>query len=208
MGVVVLKVECKFKNLYESTLKTVKHNRRQHGHGHHRIMYIMVCEDFGAVKLFICICSLGKLSWQECSGWINNNKRKRTNQEAIKEMTWLPPLSAIPAPGKVEPSKFPFPNKDSQLVSSGHNNPKKGDAEPESPDNGTSNTSSLEWLSPFTDKGNDAQRGHSWSQPSSGMLEDDLKLSSDEEENEQQAAQRTALHALSDRKCEEPLVVQ
>nr|XP_021556898.1 AF4/FMR2 family member 3 [Neomonachus schauinslandi] len=128
MGVVVLKVECKFKNLYESTLKTVKHNRRQHGHGHHRIMYIM-------------------------------------------EMTWLPPLSAIPAPGKVEPSKFPFPNKDSQLVSSGHNNPKKGDAEPESPDNGTSNTS---------------------------MLEDDLKLSSDEEENEQQAAQRTALHALSD----------
>nr|XP_008528879.1 PREDICTED: AF4/FMR2 family member 3 [Equus przewalskii] len=30
------------------------------------------------------------------------------------------------------------------------------------------------------------------------MLEDDLKLSSDEEENEQQAAQRTALHGLSD----------
>lgn len=26
-------------------------------------------------------------------------------------MTWLPPLSAIQAPGKVEPSKFPFPNK-------------------------------------------------------------------------------------------------
>ncbi|XP_027959728.1 AF4/FMR2 family member 3 isoform X5 [Eumetopias jubatus] len=110
-------------------------------------------------------------------------------EEIIREMTWLPPLSAIPAPGKVEPSKFPFPNKDSQLVSSGHSNPKKGDAEPESPDNGTSNTSSLEWLSPFTDKGNDAQRG---------MLEDDLKLSSDEEENEQQAAQRTVLHALSD----------
>ncbi|XP_027959729.1 AF4/FMR2 family member 3 isoform X6 [Eumetopias jubatus] len=92
-------------------------------------------------------------------------------EEIIREMTWLPPLSAIPAPGKVEPSKFPFPNKDSQLVSSGHSNPKKGDAEPESPDNGTSNTS---------------------------MLEDDLKLSSDEEENEQQAAQRTVLHALSD----------
>ncbi|KAM5317186.1 AF4/FMR2 family member 3 isoform 9-T10 [Glossophaga mutica] len=110
-------------------------------------------------------------------------------EEIIREMTWLPPLSAIQAPGKVEASKFSFPNKDSQLISSGHNNPKKGDAEPESPDNGTSNTSSLEWLSPFTDKGNDAQRG---------MLEDDLKLSSDEEENEQQAAQRTALHALSD----------
>ncbi|XP_054557881.1 AF4/FMR2 family member 3 [Talpa occidentalis] len=91
-------------------------------------------------------------------------------EEIIREMTWLPPLSAIQAPSKVETSKFSFPNKDSQLVSSGHNNPKKGDAEPESPDNGTSNTS---------------------------MLEDDLKLSSDEEENEQ-AAQRTALHALSD----------
>ncbi|XP_015355164.2 AF4/FMR2 family member 3 [Marmota marmota marmota] len=92
-------------------------------------------------------------------------------EEIIREMTWLPPLSAVQAPGKVEPSKFPFPNKDSQLVSSGHNNPKKGDAEPESPDNGTSNTS---------------------------MLEDDLKLSSDEEEGEQQATQRTALRALPD----------
>ncbi|XP_036912675.1 AF4/FMR2 family member 3 isoform X2 [Sturnira hondurensis] len=92
-------------------------------------------------------------------------------EEIIREMTWLPPLSAIQAPSKVEASKFSFPNKESQLISSGHNNPKKGDAEPESPDNGTSNTS---------------------------MLEDDLKLSSDEEENEQQAAQRTALHALSD----------
>ncbi|KAM5252540.1 AF4/FMR2 family member 3 isoform 2-T2 [Hipposideros larvatus] len=91
-------------------------------------------------------------------------------EEIIREMTWLPPLSAIQAPGKVEPSKFSFPNKDSQLVSSGHNNPKKSNAEPESPDNGTSNTS---------------------------MLEDDLKLSSDEEDNEQ-AAQRTALHTLSD----------
>uniref|UniRef100_A0A8C2WCF0 ALF transcription elongation factor 3 n=1 Tax=Chinchilla lanigera TaxID=34839 RepID=A0A8C2WCF0_CHILA len=92
-------------------------------------------------------------------------------EEIIREMTWLPPLSAVQAPTKVEPSKFPFPNKDSQLVSSGHNNPKKGDAEPESPDNATSNTS---------------------------MLEDDLKLSSDEDESEQQAAQRTALRTLSD----------
>nr|XP_019609357.1 PREDICTED: AF4/FMR2 family member 3 [Rhinolophus sinicus] len=102
------------------------------------------------------------------------NRSGETNscvEEIIREMTWLPPLSAIQAPSKVEPSKFSFPNKDSQLVSSGHNNPKKSNAEPESPDNGTSNTS---------------------------MLEDDLKLSSDEEDNEQQAAQRTALHALSD----------
>ncbi|KAM8785385.1 AF4/FMR2 family member 3 isoform 4-T4 [Rhynchonycteris naso] len=102
------------------------------------------------------------------------NRSGETNscvEEIIREMTWLPPLSAIQAPGKVEPSKFSFPNKDPQLVSSGHNNPKKGDGELESPDDVTSNTS---------------------------MLEDDLKLSSDEEENEQQATQRTALHALSD----------
>lgn len=44
----------------------------------------MVREDFEAVKLFVYICSLGKLSWLECSGWINNNKRKRTSQEDIK----------------------------------------------------------------------------------------------------------------------------
>lgn len=102
------------------------------------------------------------------------NRSGETNscvEEIIREMTWLPPLSAIQAPAKVEPSKFPFPNKDSQLVSSGHSNPKKADAEPESPDNGTSNTSTLE---------------------------DDLKLSSDDEEGEQQAAQRTVLRALAD----------
>ena len=34
-------------------------------------------------------------------------------------MTWLPPLSGIQAPGKVEPSKFPFPNKVSCCVTQG-----------------------------------------------------------------------------------------
>lgn len=42
------------------------------------------------------------------------NRSGETNscvEEIIREMTWLPPLSAIQAPAKVEPSKFPFPNK-------------------------------------------------------------------------------------------------
>ncbi|KAL6039316.1 hypothetical protein STEG23_014155, partial [Scotinomys teguina] len=91
-------------------------------------MYVMVAwEGSGAVEF------LDYLDTQDESLIIHT-------EEGL-EMTWLPPLSAIQAPGKVEPSKFPFPNKDSQLVSSGHNNPKKADAEPESPDNGTSNTS-------------------------------------------------------------------
>ncbi|XP_042316397.1 AF4/FMR2 family member 3 [Sceloporus undulatus] len=61
--------------------------------------------------------------------------------------------------------------RDSQHVSTGHNNQRKDDIEPKNLENRTSHTS---------------------------MLEDDLKLSSDEEENDQQAAQRSALRVLSD----------
>ncbi|XP_025922207.1 AF4/FMR2 family member 3 [Apteryx rowi] len=94
-------------------------------------------------------------------------------EEILREMThsWPPPLSAIHTPGKVEQSKFPFPNKESQQGSTGHSNTRKSDVEPKSPEKSTTHTS---------------------------MLEDDLKLSSDEEENDQQAAQRSALRVLSD----------
>ncbi|XP_010220966.1 PREDICTED: AF4/FMR2 family member 3 [Tinamus guttatus] len=94
-------------------------------------------------------------------------------EEILREMThsWPPPLSAIHTPGKVEQSKFPFPNKDSQQGSTGHSNTRKSDVEPKSPEKSATHTS---------------------------MLEDDLKLSSDEEENDQQAAQRSALRVLSD----------
>ncbi|XP_016852729.2 AF4/FMR2 family member 3 isoform X3 [Anolis carolinensis] len=61
--------------------------------------------------------------------------------------------------------------RDSQHVSTGHNNQRKSGVEPKNPENRTSHTS---------------------------MLEDDLKLSSDEEDSEQQAAQRSALRVLSD----------
>lgn len=46
------------------------------------VMDEMVYEESEAVELFVGICTLGKLSWQECGGWIN--RRKRTNQETIK----------------------------------------------------------------------------------------------------------------------------
>ncbi|XP_010186541.1 PREDICTED: AF4/FMR2 family member 3, partial [Mesitornis unicolor] len=93
-------------------------------------------------------------------------------EEILREMThsWPPPLSAIHTPGKAEQSKFPFPNKESQQGSTGHSNTRKSDVEPKSPEKSATHTS---------------------------MLEDDLKLSSDEEENDQ-AAQRSALRVLSD----------
>ncbi|XP_048350079.1 AF4/FMR2 family member 3 isoform X2 [Sphaerodactylus townsendi] len=60
--------------------------------------------------------------------------------------------------------------RDSQHVSTGHSNQRKGDVEPKIPENSVSHISTLE---------------------------DDLKLSSDEDENEQ-AAQKSALRVLSD----------
>ncbi|TRZ12182.1 hypothetical protein HGM15179_014933, partial [Zosterops borbonicus] len=94
-------------------------------------------------------------------------------EEILREMThsWPPPLSAIHTPGKAEQSKFPFPNKETQQGSTGHSNTRKSDVEPKTPEKSATHTS---------------------------MLEDDLKLSSDEEENDQQAAQRSALRVLSD----------
>ncbi|XP_029140117.1 AF4/FMR2 family member 3-like, partial [Protobothrops mucrosquamatus] len=95
-------------------------------------------------------------------------------EEILREMThtWPPPISAVHTPGKVEKTRFLFTNKDSQHVSTGHSNQRKDDAEPKNPEDCTLHTS---------------------------MLEDDLKLSSDEEENDQQAAQQSALRVLSDR---------
>ncbi|XP_061233677.1 AF4/FMR2 family member 3 isoform X3 [Neopsephotus bourkii] len=92
-------------------------------------------------------------------------------QEGEMTHSWPAPLSAIHTPGKAEQSKFSFPNKESQQGSTGHSNTRKSDVEPKSPEKNATHTS---------------------------MLEDDLKLSSDEEENDQQAAQRSALRVLSD----------
>ncbi|KAM3601644.1 uncharacterized protein V6R79_016001 [Siganus canaliculatus] len=82
--------------------------------------------------------------------------------EILKEMTqsWPPPLTAIHTPCKTEPSKFPFPTKDSHSFPSGH---KRG--------------SSSKSSSSHQPKGCDDQ-------PT--MLEDDLKLSSSEDSDGEQ----------------------
>ncbi|KFP30411.1 AF4/FMR2 family member 4 [Colius striatus] len=80
--------------------------------------------------------------------------------EILKEMThsWPPPLTAIHTPCKTEPSKFPFPTKESQQSSFG-----TGEQKRYNPSSKTSN-------------------GHQ----SKSMLKDDLKLSSSEDSDGEQ----------------------
>ncbi|NXA32597.1 AFF2 protein, partial [Eudromia elegans] len=93
-------------------------------------------------------------------------------EEILREMThsWPPPLTAIHTPGKAEQSKFSIPSKvqDSQHLTSGYNVQK--------------------WSDP-------AGKVATKSVPQKSMLEDDLKLSSDEDDNEQ-AAEKTKLRNI------------
>ncbi|XP_036194952.1 AF4/FMR2 family member 1 isoform X10 [Myotis myotis] len=86
-------------------------------------------------------------------------------EEILKEMThsWPPPLTAIHTPSTAEPSKFPFPTKDSQHISSATQNQKQYD------------TSSK-------------TRPHS--QQGTSMLEDDLQLSDSEDSESEQAPEK------------------
>ncbi|XP_067846522.1 AF4/FMR2 family member 1-like [Heptranchias perlo] len=61
-------------------------------------------------------------------------------EEILKEMThsWPPPLTAIQTPSTTEPSKFPFPNKDTQHVPSGFVGHKKCEILPKSSQTGKS----------------------------------------------------------------------
>ncbi|XP_069492795.1 AF4/FMR2 family member 3 [Ambystoma mexicanum] len=97
-------------------------------------------------------------------------------EEILREMThsWPPPLSAIQTPGKGEQNKTPFPNKDIQHGATANNSERREDA---------------------------ASKDPALAAPRISMLEDDLKLSSDEEDLEQRAAaaQRPALGVLPDR---------
>ncbi|XP_057205330.1 AF4/FMR2 family member 2 [Triplophysa rosa] len=81
-------------------------------------------------------------------------------EEILREMThsWPPPLTAIHTPGKAEQTKFPIPAKDPQHVTSGYNGKRC---------NVPSNKPATK------------------SVPQKSMLEDDLKISSDEEDTEQ-----------------------
>ncbi|NXN16142.1 AFF4 protein, partial [Indicator maculatus] len=85
--------------------------------------------------------------------------------EILKEMThsWPPPLTAIHTPCKTEPSKFPFPTKESQQSSFG-----AGEQKRYNPSSKTSN-------------------GHQ----SKSMLKDDLKLSSSEDSDGEQDCDKT-----------------
>ncbi|KAM9333852.1 AF4/FMR2 family member 4 isoform 2-T2 [Pholidichthys leucotaenia] len=87
--------------------------------------------------------------------------------EILKEMTqlWPPPLTAIHTPCKTEPSKFPFPTKDSHPFPSGH---KRG--------------SSSKSSSSHQSKGCEDQP----------TLEDDLKLSSSEDSDGEQDPSKNA----------------
>ncbi|XP_047690413.1 AF4/FMR2 family member 4 isoform X1 [Prionailurus viverrinus] len=85
--------------------------------------------------------------------------------EILKEMThsWPPPLTAIHTPCKTEPSKFPFPTKESQQSNFG-----PGEQKRYNPSAKTSN-------------------GHQ----SKSMLKDDLKLSSSEDSDGEQDCDKT-----------------
>ncbi|KAM6402081.1 LOW QUALITY PROTEIN: AF4/FMR2 family member 1 [Pluvialis apricaria] len=86
-------------------------------------------------------------------------------EEILKEMThsWPPPLTAIHTPSTAEPSKFPFPTKESQHVGSVAQNQKQYDA--------PSKTLPI-------------------SQPRTSMLQDDLQLSDSEESGDDQVVEK------------------
>ncbi|KAK1804270.1 hypothetical protein P4O66_020307 [Electrophorus voltai] len=94
---------------------------------------------------------------QLCGG----NSTACVNVVPLQEMThsWPPPLTAIHTPGKAEQTKFPIPTKDHQHVPSGYTGQKR---------------CSVPGNKPATK-----------SVPHKSMLEDDLKISSDEDDSEQ-----------------------
>ncbi|XP_070228761.1 AF4/FMR2 family member 1 isoform X2 [Bos mutus] len=86
-------------------------------------------------------------------------------EEILKEMThsWPPPLTAIHTPSTAEPSKFPFPTKDSQHISSAVPNQKQYDT---------------------------SSKTHSNSQQGTSMLKDDLQLSDSEDSDSDQTSEK------------------
>ncbi|KAM6261541.1 AF4/FMR2 family member 1 isoform 1-T1 [Porphyrio hochstetteri] len=86
-------------------------------------------------------------------------------EDILKEMThsWPPPLTAIHTPGTAEPSKFPFPTKESQHVGSVAQNQKQYDA---------------------------PSKTLPSSQPTTSILQDDLQLSDSEESGDDQVVEK------------------
>ncbi|KAM5282597.1 AF4/FMR2 family member 1 isoform 4-T5 [Hipposideros larvatus] len=86
-------------------------------------------------------------------------------EEILKEMThsWPPPLTAIHTPSTAEPSKFPFPTKDPQHISSATQTQKQYDT---------------------------SSKTHPNSQQGTSMLEDDLQLSDSEDSESEQTPEK------------------
>ncbi|XP_036886434.1 AF4/FMR2 family member 1 isoform X1 [Sturnira hondurensis] len=94
-------------------------------------------------------------------------------EEILKEMThsWPPPLTAIHTPSTAEPSRFPFPTKDSQHISSATQNQKQYDTASKTHPN--------------------SQQGTSVCVPAHfSMLEDDLQLSDSEDSEIEQTPEK------------------
>ncbi|XP_007891077.1 AF4/FMR2 family member 2 isoform X2 [Callorhinchus milii] len=113
-------------------------------------------------------CKLPKLTIPQ-PGEVSLSNETSCVEEILREMThsWPPPLTAIHTPGKAEPTKFPIPTKDSQHLTSGYNGQKRCDVQGKPPTK---------------------------SAPQKSMLEDDLKLSSDEDDGEQ--AEKTKIRPI------------
>ncbi|XP_061690222.1 AF4/FMR2 family member 2 isoform X2 [Syngnathoides biaculeatus] len=96
-------------------------------------------------------------------------------EEILREMThsWPPPLTAIHTPGKADQTKFPIPSKELQHMTLSYNTQKRCTVSASKPA-----------AKPTT-------------APQKSMLEDDLKISSDEEEAEQQVSNKPKARATA-----------
>ncbi|XP_038438121.1 AF4/FMR2 family member 1 isoform X6 [Canis lupus familiaris] len=108
---------------------------------------------------------LTKLKMPSQSGEQTYSNEVHCVEEILKEMThsWPPPLTAIHTPSTAEPSKFPFPTKDSQHISSVTQNQKQYDT---------------------------SSKTHTNSQQGTSMLEDDLQLSDSEDSDNEQSPEK------------------
>ncbi|XP_077141357.1 AF4/FMR2 family member 2 isoform X2 [Ranitomeya variabilis] len=113
----------------------------------------------GKVNVPVCKNKLPKLSIPQTNE-VGLPNDPSCVEEILREMThlWPPPLTGIHTPCKAEQSKFPIPSKDSQHLTSGYSIQKRCEV---------TNKPAVKSI------------------PQKSMLEDDLKLSSDEEDSEQ-----------------------
>ncbi|KAM5338055.1 AF4/FMR2 family member 1 isoform 3-T3 [Glossophaga mutica] len=116
-------------------------------------------------------------------------------EEILKEMThsWPPPLTAIHTPSTAEPSKFPFPTKDSQHISSATQNQKQYDTASKTHPNSQQGTSVL-WRScsslPPVVAVPQLLGPNVYVPAHFSMLEDDLQLSDSEDSEIEQTPEK------------------